>query len=276
MLKTLLILAFTAVARASISLLNSNITYPDHSAAFGPPVIDGLSGLLMEAQDPFGCTPVKSLTKNWIALVKRGECSFITKIRSMQESGAIAVVVGDPESSTWITMYAPGDTSDIVIPSVFVSKNEYHSLVQLQKNELVLVKLEWDGFISWPVVDVLLLVILSPSIMMFFVYATWKIRRFQKKKQDLAPVHIVSGLTLKVFSHKKALENETEECPICLEAYKQDETVRVLPCHHDFHASCVDAWLTTRKKFCPICKRDVTGMNTDEATPLLIDISSLV
>jgi E3 ubiquitin-protein ligase RNF13 len=46
---------------------------------------------------------------DWIALVRRGGCSFITKVRNMQASGAIAVAVGDPErQSGWITMYAPG------------------------------------------------------------------------------------------------------------------------------------------------------------------------
>lgn len=46
---------------------------------------------------------------DWVALVRRGGCSFITKVRNMQESGAIAVAVGDPEhQSGWITMYAPG------------------------------------------------------------------------------------------------------------------------------------------------------------------------
>jgi E3 ubiquitin-protein ligase RNF13 len=47
---------------------------------------------------------------DWVALVRRGGCSFITKVRNMQESGAIAVAVGDPEhQSGWITMYAPGE-----------------------------------------------------------------------------------------------------------------------------------------------------------------------
>ncbi|KAL0079300.1 hypothetical protein J3Q64DRAFT_1260987 [Phycomyces blakesleeanus] len=278
-MRLILLISFLTVAKASISVLNSNTTCADHSAAFGPPIQDeGLIGFLMEpSHDPFGCTPTTQPTTDWVALLQRGGCSFITKVRAMQISGAVAVVVGDPESSTWITMYAPGDTSDIKIPSVFVSKREYRALVYLtQRVNPLLVRLEWDGFISWPMLDVLLLVVLSPSIMMLFVYCTWKIRRFQKQKQDLAPAHIVSGLTLRVFSKRKTLENEPEDCSICLEDYALGDALRVLPCHHDFHASCVDAWLTTRKKFCPICKRDVTGANTDEATPLLMEASPLV
>lgn len=55
-----------------------------------------------------GCSIVEAPCTDWIALVKRGECSFITKIRTMQESGAIAVIVGDPERSEQVTMYSSG------------------------------------------------------------------------------------------------------------------------------------------------------------------------
>ena len=60
------------------------------------------------SQDPTGCSVVEPPCSDWIALVKRGGCSFITKVRFMQKSGAIAVVVGDSEHPGWITMYAPG------------------------------------------------------------------------------------------------------------------------------------------------------------------------
>lgn len=46
--------------------------------------------------------------ENWIALIERGECSFVDKVRAMQASGAIAAVVGDKHYNGWITMYAPG------------------------------------------------------------------------------------------------------------------------------------------------------------------------
>lgn len=46
--------------------------------------------------------------KSWIALIERGDCSFIDKIRAMQQSGAAAVVVGDNQWDSLITMYTSG------------------------------------------------------------------------------------------------------------------------------------------------------------------------
>ncbi|KAI9256670.1 hypothetical protein BDA99DRAFT_517039, partial [Phascolomyces articulosus] len=132
------------------------MTYADHAAAFGPRISEnGKLGFLAEPeQDPTGCSLVTlpPLEENWIALVRRGGCSFITKIRSMQQSGAIAVVVGDPEHpGRWITMYAPGDTSDVLIPSVFLAQEEYLTILSLTRtsSEPLPIRLQLDDFISW-------------------------------------------------------------------------------------------------------------------------------
>lgn len=105
--------------------------------------------------------------QGWVAVIERGSCPFATKVRYVQSLGASAAIVGDwdetnsldvaassspqvfADSWDWdlvaapleededalagfgsglITMYAPGDTSDIDIPSVFVARDSYVSL----------------------------------------------------------------------------------------------------------------------------------------------------
>ncbi|GAB4861441.1 Receptor y region, transmembrane domain- and RING domain-containing protein 2 [Ancistrocladus abbreviatus] len=62
-------------------------------------------------------------------------------------------------------------------------------------------------------------------------------------------------------------------CAICLEDYRVGDKLRILPCHHKFHAFCVDSWLTSWRTFCPVCKRDARTASGDppasESTPLL-------
>lgn len=84
---------------------------------------------------------------DWIALVSRGNCPFVSKIRLAQALGARAVVVGDqspPEPAhrtPWgweepedddlprlLTMFAQGDVSDIEIPSTFISWRSFEDL----------------------------------------------------------------------------------------------------------------------------------------------------
>lgn len=53
-------------------------------------------------------------TETWIALIQRGQCEFVKKVREAQRLGAKAVVVGgdNPETSgypdTLVNMYSPG------------------------------------------------------------------------------------------------------------------------------------------------------------------------
>ncbi|XP_042417267.1 probable E3 ubiquitin-protein ligase HIP1 isoform X1 [Zingiber officinale] len=48
-------------------------------------------------------------------------------------------------------------------------------------------------------------------------------------------------------------DHEEDGCPICLEEYKDRETLGQLNCKHIFHSSCVKKWLLI-KNICPICK----------------------
>lgn len=100
-----------------------------------------------------------------------------------------------------------------------------------------------------PLLDILMIIFVSPSIMMIFIYISWQLRQKRRKQQEVAPIDVVSRLLMKQFLTEKVKENEAEECAICLEDYVNGEELRVLPCKHDFHTFCVDAWLTTQKKF---------------------------
>ncbi len=51
---------------------------------------------------------------------------------------------------------------------------------------------------------------------------------------------------------------ETPTCSVCLESYREGETVRTIPCFHTFHAKCIDPWLAEKAE-CPICKHSAIG-----------------
>ena len=59
--------------------------------------------------------------------------------------------------------------------------------------------------------------------------------------------------------------SNTDPCSICLETIESRSVVRILPCSHSFHATCIDAWLlqeASRSKCisrvsCPLCKSSV-------------------
>ena len=61
---------------------------------------------------------------------------------------------------------------------------------------------------------------------------------------------------------KRSQESSSGEsiktCSICLETYREGETVRTIPCFHTFHAKCIDPWLSEKAE-CPICKHSAIG-----------------
>ncbi|CAG8466159.1 785_t:CDS:2 [Acaulospora morrowiae] len=264
-------------AEATIVVVVTNVTYQDRIAAFGPRLTEeGFAGFIvpvekLEEKNVKGCSKLKNEVnqKNWIALVERGQCSFIDKVRNMQESGAVAVVVGDNEHNGLITMYATGDTSDVKIPSVFIAQTEYRALrsLSMMVNKPLEVQLIKDDLFQWPLLDIIIFVILTPTVMMIFIYICWRVRQRQRRKQDIAPQRVVGNLPTKIFYESKREENDPQECAICLDEYIDEDELRIMPCKHEFHVACIDSWLTTRKKFCPFCKRDICSPT--EETPLL-------
>ena len=61
------------------------------------------------------------------------------------------------------------------------------------------------------------------------------------------------------------LHNET--CHVCLEDFKEGESIRLLRCKHGFHSKCIKFWIVKRGK-CPVCIRDVfTDISDEQDSP---------
>ncbi|XP_022136818.1 uncharacterized protein LOC111008422 isoform X2 [Momordica charantia] len=73
-----------------------------------------------------------------------------------------------------------------------------------------------------------------------------------------APNDVVDSLPVKFYSKlQKHQSEEVAQCYICLVEYEEGDNMRVLPCHHEFHASCVDKWLKEIHRVCPLCRGDI-------------------
>jgi len=67
-----------------------------------------------------------------IALLSRGGCGFLEKVKWVQRRGGVALIVGDhTRGGGLVTMYARGDTSNVTIPSLFTSHTTAHLLSSL-------------------------------------------------------------------------------------------------------------------------------------------------
>lgn len=70
------------------------------------------------------------------------------------------------------------------------------------------------------------------------------------QNRDLSPSKLEEGLVLCLA------DEEEPSCSICLCEYEKGESVTRLPCHHIYHESCLDSWITNHVR-CPLCNYDL-------------------
>jgi len=268
---------------------NESIPFPDIEASFAPRVSGaGIMGVLYVANPLNACVKLRNLgpkNENYspILLVERGGCTFELKVRIAQQAGYEAVIVyNDEDGEELVTM--SGDSTSIHIVAVFVAKETANALLQYVKDMdarcYILPAFEST---AWSVMAVSFLSLLAVSavLLTFFFVRRYRIRHFSSRfllNREARGLSSREVKALPAVTYKSCDTSGTDVCAICLESYEVGEKLRVLPCHHDFHALCVDKWLTTRRAFCPICKRDARFKSTvgppSEQTPLLSAISS--
>lgn len=101
--------------------------YSANDAAFGPG-INGETGELVIVDDNSGPSPTdacETLTNaaainGKIAVIDRGDCTFVIKVKNAQNAGAIGVIMVNNVATAPVTM--GGTDNTINIPSVMISK----------------------------------------------------------------------------------------------------------------------------------------------------------
>ena len=101
---------------------------------FGSPIVSAMTADFVLADDgnapnDDGCTPFVNAgaMSGKIALIRRGSCTFVTKVKEAQNAGAIAAIVMNNVGGTPVAM--GGDDATITIPSVMISKEDGDAIV---------------------------------------------------------------------------------------------------------------------------------------------------
>lgn len=320
---------FTLVAAAALSfgqvdaiieVMKNGDIFPSRTAEFGPRIqIEGITGILLSVESldekgsRKGCEALKTppsmkinnIEVPWIALVERGNCTFLQKVKAMQESGAAAVIVGanthtNPRTGGLIRMDVDKgeeeEAKKITIPSAYIMKWEYEGLEKYLKSDQIenkntklktvammkdgrqvphlVVRMLPDGFDDIPMLNITLLVFLVPMLAVLTLWLVLNCRNSetyydeyetmylnpQRRRvlpQDLpASIDAVNNLPKNRYDPQTRGPNDADLCAICLDDFVAGEELRKLPCKHEFHVGCIDPWLLTRKRFCPVCKGD--------------------
>ena len=86
----------------------------------------------------------------------------------------------------------------------------------------------------------------------------------QKRKINSQKKHFIKDFPEIEIKDISKLEEGKKQCTICLEDFIPFIKVVALPCClHFFHPSCIEKWIK-KKKFCPICKFELTKENIEK------------
>ncbi|MCL7028700.1 hypothetical protein MKW94_025510 [Papaver nudicaule] len=50
------------------------------------------------------------------------------------------------------------------------------------------------------------------------------------------------------------------KCVVCLSEFRDEDMLRLLPCHHAFHPHCIGTWFVSSST-CPVCRSDLKTLN---------------
>ncbi|KAM4583820.1 RING finger protein 150a [Odontesthes bonariensis] len=220
-----------------------------------------------QACDPNVRFPPAPRSTAWVALVAAGNCTYRQKIRGVANHNASAVVIYNSANDT-ITM-PHSDTSDIVAIMIPEPKGR-EILVLLEQNIAVMLHItvgtrNLQKYVSrtsvvFVSISFIVLMIISLAWLVFyyiqrFRYANARDRN-QRRLGDAAKKAISKLQVRTIKKGDKETEPDFDNCAVCIECYKPNDVVRILPCRHVFHKHCVDPWLQDHRT-CPMCKMNI-------------------
>ncbi|XP_044475579.1 receptor homology region, transmembrane domain- and RING domain-containing protein 2-like [Mangifera indica] len=290
----LCLLSVCWMTSASVVLIGSNVTlsFDDIEANFAPGIKgSGECGVLYLAEPLDACSDLSNKVENVsnkiasFVLIVRGGCSFEDKVRKAQKAGFQAAIVYDNADDGVVAM--AGNSTGIKIHAVFVSKASGEILKQYAGStdvELWIIPSFENSAWSIMAISFISLLALAAVLATCFFVRRHRIRQ-EPRSSRVREFHgmsrrLVKAMPSLIFTAVLEDNCTSGTCAICLEDYNVGEKLRILPCHHKFHAFCVDSWLTSWRTFCPVCKHDArtsTGNPpASECTPLLSSNASSV
>ncbi|XP_060561849.1 RING finger protein 150-like isoform X1 [Ruditapes philippinarum] len=250
-----------------------------------------------------GCTRINPdiVPKNepWVALIKRGECTFSEKIyNAAKNSSASAVIIMNLEGSVLIhaddtrkthltmTTVTEGGHNVQDIVAILISFEKGKKLVDMLKSHNVNITITHmpkkddppdspgqlnNTSVLFVSISFIVLIIISLAWLVFYYiqrcrYTNAK-ERLSRRLANAAKKAIAKIPQRTIKAGDKELEAEADQCAVCIEPYKWNDVIRVLPCKHVFHKSCVDPWLLDQRN-CPMCKMDILrafGMHLNDS-----------
>ncbi|XP_016424838.1 RING finger protein 148 [Sinocyclocheilus rhinocerous] len=242
--------------------------------------LDSASGLLvLPNSDPLACSRDTTFTAKhqpWIALIKKGNCTYSQKIRAAQRQGASAVVIYNIDGMGNNTnLMAHSDAKDIVAIMVGnILGTEMSNLVKNGSDVYVAIVVAnprglwysstWAYSLSFTFIGVTTVTMFYFAFL--FIKRMYRNQQLRKQEMEMKRENEKAIAKLEVRTLRTGdpeVESEDVSCVVCTDSFKHKEKVTVLPCRHLYHKKCIEPWLLEHPT-CPMCKFHILKYKIDE------------
>ncbi|KAG6440340.1 hypothetical protein O3G_MSEX001248 [Manduca sexta] len=233
-------------------------------------------------RDHTGCTwPLVSVAspndplpqEPWIAVIRRGSCNFEIKVQNAWRANATAVLIYNDRDTTILEKMKLSTDNGRNISAIFTYKWKGEEITRLIDNGtrvmIGIIKGRTFAHVNNNINKTSVLFVSISFIVLMVISLAWLvfyyIQRFRyihakdrlSKRLCCAAKKALSKIPVKSLkTEDREVQGDGECCAICIEPYKVSETLRSLPCRHDFHKNCIDPWLLEHRT-CPMCKMDI-------------------
>lgn len=249
----------------------------DAEATFGPSLpFFGLTGYLVQADPAEACSPIVpppdmgyKVKRDFISVIRRSRrddssswstnCTFDQKVLFAQQAGYQAAVIYNVGSERIFRMDGGAQSASVMIPSVLVGASNGRLLADeynYRSGYCVTIMPNANFNPSFYFLPFLVFAAASVLVVLVVAIARKCSDRRQAQRDRLTRADLNAFAVCK-YSKTDSQCARFECCAICLEDYTEGDRLRVLPCRHAYHARCIDEWLLTKKRVCPVCKEPV-------------------
>ncbi|NXM84916.1 RN128 ligase, partial [Oenanthe oenanthe] len=231
----------------------------------------GVVGIPVSA-DPYACdknTDFTVMKAPWIALIKRGNCSFAEKIQVATRRGATAAVIYNSQGKGNNTLLMAHQGAEKIVAIMIGNVKGMEILQRIQSGMKVTMVIEVGKKRS---LSMNIFTILFISVSFFIVaaatvgcYVSYSARRLiiarahsrEQRQLRARAKKAIEQMQLRTLKEgDKEIGPDGDSCVVCFEQYKLNDVMRVLTCNHVFHKTCIDPWLLEHGT-CPLCKCDI-------------------
>ncbi|XP_073811146.1 ring finger protein goliath [Musca autumnalis] len=214
-------------------------------------------------------TPAEGIS--WIALVRRGRCTFEEKVKNVYNKKASGIIIYNDKPVMNLEKMQIKDKSRNITAVITYQDIGQDMAMRLDQGLDVTAHIIEGRSGMRPInslnrtsvlfVAISFIILMVISLVWLIFYYIQKFRYMQSKDQQsrhLCSVTKKAIMKIPTKTGKSTDEKDAESdcCAICIEAYKASDLIRVLPCKHEFHKNCIDPWLIEHRT-CPMCKLDV-------------------